>query len=361
MRSIQMGFSAICLGTLLTGAALGQSSFLDVGSATVDVAVTNAELDAATSTTVSLRGMGIRPNGNLVVWDADGDSSAEGLLNIDVSGAIPAITTLVAGADLLAVADDDIQANAIRVASDETIYVSEFGGTDEIIKIVDPGGTGETISVIRSSDGVVGIALSSDQSTIHITLEQAYGATEDAIVSIPNTGGTDTVLLSQTDFISQFGGSECSFSQPAIDADGNILTYSEAHYGGTDDLIAVDPSGPTASIKLAAADLPGGEGSSEALAVDSHGDLFLFNAYPASGVDAGLVVVRAGGSAVTAVTYDQIAAVTGGSAFEAEDVAVWEANDQVTLYVTDDETQQIVSITFDLATNTSVGAYELYR
>lgn len=107
--------ATLCLSA---GSAFAAFPTLDVANATVDLAVSQAELDAANGPAgISIRGMGILPSGNLIIWDNDNAAGA-GLLEIDVSGVSPVITTLVDHADVVAVTTDpSVSPNAIRATS----------------------------------------------------------------------------------------------------------------------------------------------------------------------------------------------------------------------------------------------------
>ena len=82
--------------------------------------------------------------------------------------------------------------------------------------------------------------------------------------------------------------------------------------------------------------------------------------------DGGILILLAqGGSAL--IDYSVIEAVTGGDQFEVEgQVGVYEANDQVMLYLCDDQSpapggRSIVRLTFDTTQATSANDWALYR
>ncbi len=112
---------------------------------TYAVEVTEAEITAFTGETeIDLRALAVDENGVLYTYtDNSGDAAPNAqLVSIDISGASPVFTTIATEAELLAVtnatgtAGDGISNNGIQIASDGTIYFSQFSGDDDLLSIV---------------------------------------------------------------------------------------------------------------------------------------------------------------------------------------------------------------------------------
>ena len=97
--------------------------------------------------------------------------------------------------------------------------------------------------------------------------------------------------------------------------------------------------------------------------IDSLGNLYAFGGEgDGTNADEAVTIFRAGGGTAT-ISYADVIAVSGGGAFECEDVAILESPSQISLFCTDDSSNSngIVRFDFPVTATTSVGGYSLYR
>lgn len=354
--------ATLCLSA---GSAFAAFPTLDVANATVDLAVSQAELDAANGPAgISIRGMGILPSGNLIIWDNDNAAGA-GLLEIDVSGVSPVITTLVDHADVVAVTTDpSVSPNAIRATSDGTVFISEFTTTDSIVRIANPGQVGQTVTAIYTGDGIVSIDPSSPEGTLVTPLESAFGGpSSEDLLAVPDAGGSPSTIIDAAGLIAALPTyTNAPWGMTRTDpTTGDYITFAEQGFGGGDQLLRITPAGAV-SVIMNPADFPNGAPAIEALAVDSRGDIFMFDNDTLGG-SASLIIRQANGT-ISSIPNTTIAATAGQTILEAEDVAIRETATDVHIYVSDDDFQNIYLISIPKLEPPPVTAseqYEMYR
>jgi hypothetical protein len=354
----------------------GPPLYLDLATRSAQLIVSQVDIETFTAHDASLRGMGMLPTGELVFWDYDGQTAADadGILSVDPLNATPPSTlaVLVPGSAIdpaLNAAGTLVSMNGIVADSAGTIYCSDFnGGGEDIIRITDPGGGSQAVTNILTADGHVGITLNQAEDQVVIAQEVFYGATSDDIVTLPVTGGTTSALLTQADITTLTAATDNDFSLPGYDpSTGDILVYNNVSrfgagpVGDEDALLRITEPGGTANtvVEATLADLPANDGI-DCVVADSYGNIYLFeDDFEGTSASKIIILLAQGGTAT--IDYSELEAVTGGTTFEAEQVQVYEANDEVTLYISDDDTSSIVGLTIGTTQATSVQSWETYR
>ncbi|MBN1476939.1 hypothetical protein JXA47_09310, partial [Candidatus Sumerlaeota bacterium] len=188
----------------------------------------------------------------------------------------------------------------------------------------------------------------------------------DDIQTLPIGGGSLSVLVDNTTLLAFTGATGFGAAGSSAQAgNGDLLVMDASEFGGGGDLLRITPTGAL-SVEVPASQLgpyessQGGGGIDE-IAADSLGNIYVFSE-DAEPPDGGILIILAQGGS-TIIDYSVIETVTGGNLFEVEgQVGVYEANDQVMLYLCDDQSpRSIVRLTFDTTQATAADDWALYR
>jgi hypothetical protein len=156
------------------------------------------------------------------------------------------------------------------------------GQIDDIVRIV-PGVT-PTVTNVRNINGIAGVLLNRAGDKLYVTQVDNYLAPTNNFVSVPVTGGGDTIVASDFGIRSVAGGSQAGLScAPAETSAGNFLVWDEASFGGSDSLLQITPGGTVTVVRNAANWNSGVQGGVLAMGIDDTDTLFAWDQNPSSG------------------------------------------------------------------------------
>lgn len=289
-------------------------------------------------------------DGKLIDIAADGSSATEicpevGTNSLDSGQATPT---------------GDIDMNGMVVASDGTIYISEYDGDDDIIKVVPSPLAISNVAVVQ---GNAGIALDETNNRLFIPTEVAYGGNDD-IKYFPLPSGPVQTAATTAQITAATGASGVAVAYPVLKSDGKLLVRDEAYYGGYDGILGLTNPGasPTISIEYATTFFPDGAPGISDMVIDSENNLYLWNEYSAG--SSRITIIRASDNQVTEIAETDINTALGFSNLDPNSgcglaVKLVDANTTI-LYFTnpfDPAGGGIYKITF---TTTEVGSWHLY-
>ena len=236
-------------------AAIASSASAQVNYATAPTiaqVLTEAQISTGTGTTLSnidARALGVDSLGRLYFYTTEAADATGRLVRVDLAG--PTFTTIATQAELLAVmnAGDASPATAVQnsgliVLSDNRIVMSTFSGTDDIL-LVTPGTPSTITALVANTDGVAGIEVNAAQTEVIFLTETGFGG-DDAIKSVPLSGGTVTTLANTAAITTAAGGTGLGSSGSGITSTGNLLFWNEGGFGGNENIVQLSGTTVTA-------------------------------------------------------------------------------------------------------------------
>ncbi len=255
---------------------------IDYSNPVVDVAVSESEITANTAGTASVVQALAVDDGTLVFFNrgaADGEAS---LNQVDLSGVSPAFTEIASQTELEAGTVDnsypDVNGLVVIEGATPTYLLSQFNGSADDVFSVVPGPT-PTVTNLTEFDGIFGIR--TDGTNVFIMTENFFGAPEDAIYSIPVSGGTPSIAVSNAQ-LAPPGASEVGATAFALDTSATpaiAYVFSEFAFQGAsqvgDIIMSANTATASSGIFLEYSSAPFGSVSD--LVTDSNGTLYVWN------------------------------------------------------------------------------------
>jgi len=348
----------------IAGAAIDYSVF------EARVVVRRDEIRAFTGqVTVSLQTLAVGGDGKLYIYSRTGaaDSGAR-LLSVDVSGPSPAFTTLASEADLLPHMDS-VGPHVFNLNVDDSgiVYFQEYvltGQIDDILRIAP--GTPPTVTNLRVINGIAGVLLNRAGNTLYVTQVDNYLAPTNNFVSLPATGGSDTIVASDFAIRSVAGGSQAGLScAPAETVSGNFIVWDEAAFGGSDSLLQITPTGTVTVLRNAASWNGGIQGGVLALGIDDSDTLFAWDQNASAGgvqlhvipnAGTGSTILHSRTSINDALTFSEGSFYAYNMHAFGNGMAVHSTPTQTIVYLVDSLRSDIVALTFNEAVAASADA-----
>jgi len=307
MKSFHVAaFSGLCL---MASTAFAQ---IDYVNPEVDVLVTRQQIldytEPLGNTGISIRCMVINSAGNLVVTDRGGAQGEARLIEIDISGASPSMSTIVTEAELAAVletsVDDDEFGDPLppprlnfsgmahfAFEGTDYYYVSNFGQNpnncatceDEVIEVAVDGAGTATVRRVGSIDGINALSVYNGYLYFPIISDFSNQIDIDGVYRMNITTG-DTEEVADVIMVSDLTGALVGTRGAgfAMIPGGQVAFFSEEFWGGSNDILGLDVTAKPFTLSIIepkdsfAPNFTGIAG----MASDSAGTLFMFDQFP---------------------------------------------------------------------------------
>ena len=333
---------------------------------TIETFVTQSQLETLSGITgATAMGIAVDTDGSIICF-VDPSGTDGNLIDIAADGSSASVIAPETGTNSLdtgqATPTGDIDMSGLVVASDGTIYISEYDSDDDIIKVVPSPLAISNVAVIQ---GNVGIALDETNNRLFIPTEAAFGGDDD-IKYFPLPSGPAQVAATTAQITGVTGASGVAVGHPVLKSDGKLLVRDEAYYGGYDGILGLTNPGPspTVTIEYATGFFPDGAPGISDMTIDSENNLYIWNEYSAG--SSRITIIRGSDNQVTEIPETEINSALGFSNLDPNSgcglaVKLVDANTAI-LYFTNPSDAAgggIYKITF--TTSTEVHSWYLYN